>query len=275
MKKMMILATTVAMMLAVMPVQAQSNKDKKAAKKAQWEMEQQQKREEAELRHQIRMDSLRNAQQSQAEARKRAQEELDRQDAERRAAEDAAKARLEKEEAKAEQQAKRTRKAVVLPCKGVEYKTNDAKLRSFASREGLDTDAAQQAAYISARNQLAGMIEVSIQSLSADYLKSQEKQKTKEQERRLETLTMQTIERFIRMAPVACEEYESYFDKEDNEVFVCYMVVEIEREAALNSLHKNISAQESDLIQSDYDKFKQEFKEHFAKEEEKRENAEE
>ena len=77
------------------------------------------------------------------------------------------------------------------------------------------------------------------------------------------------------MATVACEEYESYFDKDDNEVFVCYIVVEIEREAALKSMHKNISAQDSDLIQSDYEKFKQEFKDHFAKEEDKRENAEE
>lgn len=275
MKKMMILATAVAMMLVVMPAQAQSNKDKKAAKKAQWEMEQKQQREEAELRHQIKMDSLRNAQQAQEEARQRAQAELERQDAERRAAEEAAKARLEREEAKAEQMAKRTRKAVVLPCKGVEYRSNDAKLRSFASREGLDTDAAQQAAFISARRELAGMIEVSIQSLSSDYLKGQEKQKTKDQERRLETLTMQSIDRYINMATVACEEYESYFDKDDNEVFVCYIVVEIEREAALKSMHKNISAQDSDLIQSDYEKFKQEFKDHFAKEEDKRENAEE
>ena len=63
MKKIMFLATVVAMALAMaMPTQAQTRKDKKAAAKAQWEMEQQQKREEAELRHQLRMDSIANAQ---------------------------------------------------------------------------------------------------------------------------------------------------------------------------------------------------------------------
>jgi len=48
MKKIMLLATVVAMSMAVvMPVNAQSRKDKKAAKKAQWEMEQKQQKEEA------------------------------------------------------------------------------------------------------------------------------------------------------------------------------------------------------------------------------------
>ena len=62
MKKIMLFATVVAMSLAVaMPVNAQSRKDKKAAKKAQWEMEQKQQREEAELKHKLRMDSIANA----------------------------------------------------------------------------------------------------------------------------------------------------------------------------------------------------------------------
>ena len=69
MKKVFFFATVVAMSLIVaMPVQAQSRKEKKAAEKANWEMEQQQKREEAELRHQIEMQKLRDAQ---AESRRR------------------------------------------------------------------------------------------------------------------------------------------------------------------------------------------------------------
>ena len=68
MKKIMLLATVVAMSLAVaMPVNAQSRKEKKAAKKAQWEMEQKQKAEEAALLHQMRMDSIKKVQQQRAE----------------------------------------------------------------------------------------------------------------------------------------------------------------------------------------------------------------
>ena len=47
-----------------LPINAQSRKDKKEAKKAQWEIEQKQQREESELRHQLKMDSIANAQKS-------------------------------------------------------------------------------------------------------------------------------------------------------------------------------------------------------------------
>lgn len=68
MKKIMLLATVVAMsMVIAMPAQAQSRKEKKAAAKAQWELEQQQKAEEAALLHQMRMDSIKRAQQQRAE----------------------------------------------------------------------------------------------------------------------------------------------------------------------------------------------------------------
>ena len=75
MKKIMLFATVVAMSLAVaMPVNAQSRKEKKAAKKAQWEMEQKQKAEEAALLHQMRMDSIKRANEERAEAEERARD---------------------------------------------------------------------------------------------------------------------------------------------------------------------------------------------------------
>lgn len=68
MKKIMLLATVVAMSMAVaMPVNAQSRKEKKAAAKAQWELEQKQKAEEAALLHEMKMDSLRKAKQDREE----------------------------------------------------------------------------------------------------------------------------------------------------------------------------------------------------------------
>lgn len=67
MKKAHLLATMVIMsLLIILPINAQSRKDKKAAKKAQLEMEQKQQMEESELRHQLKMDSIANAQKSHA-----------------------------------------------------------------------------------------------------------------------------------------------------------------------------------------------------------------
>ena len=60
-----------ALAFMTMPAQAQSRKEKKAAKKAQWEMEQRQKAEEAELLHKMRMDSIKRANEERAEAEER------------------------------------------------------------------------------------------------------------------------------------------------------------------------------------------------------------
>lgn len=78
MKKTIVLAM-MALAIVALPAAAQSRKDKKAAKKAEWEMQQQQKAEEAALLHQIKMDSIRDAQaareaaKAEAEAKKAAE----------------------------------------------------------------------------------------------------------------------------------------------------------------------------------------------------------
>lgn len=251
----MFLATAVAAMMVCAPASAQTRKDKKAAQKAQWEQSQQQQAEEAALLHQVRMDSIRNAQKVQAEAAKQA--ELEAQQArEKKAAEEAAAAKA----------AARARKAVKVPCKGAQYLSNDIKLRAFASREGLDMDAAQQAAFSSARQNLAALIESNVQSLSADYLKTLGKTKSLDQERELQQLVMNVVNQKLNMAQPICEEYETYTNDDGLEVFACYMVLELDKEAALRPVFNGIKNNDSSLIQNDYEKFKDEFNQRVAAE---------
>lgn len=78
MKKTIVLAM-MALAVVALPTTAQSRKDKKAAEKAAWEMKQQQQAEEAALLHQMKMDSIRDAQaareaaKAEAEAKKAAE----------------------------------------------------------------------------------------------------------------------------------------------------------------------------------------------------------
>ena len=79
MKKTIVLAM-MALAVVALPTTAQSRKDKKAAEKAAWEMKQQQQAEEAALLHQMKMDSIRDAQaareaaKAEAEAKKAAED---------------------------------------------------------------------------------------------------------------------------------------------------------------------------------------------------------
>ena len=76
MKKVSLLFGLIVMMFVAMPMSAQTYKDKKAAKKEAWEMQQQQKAEEAALLHKMRMDSIRQAaQRAEAQRLKEEQEE--------------------------------------------------------------------------------------------------------------------------------------------------------------------------------------------------------
>ena len=79
MKKTIVLAM-MALAIVALPATAQSSKDKKAAKKAEWEMRQQQQAEEAALLHQMKMESIRDAQaareaaKAEAEAKRKAEQ---------------------------------------------------------------------------------------------------------------------------------------------------------------------------------------------------------
>lgn len=79
-KNILFLIAVFMLSIVATPVVAQSRKEKKAAQKAEWEMEQQRKKEEAELLHQMRMDSIRAIQEARDAARRKAEKQQATQD---------------------------------------------------------------------------------------------------------------------------------------------------------------------------------------------------
>ena len=78
MKKVIFLLVALMAMAVCNPTMAQSRKDKKAAKKEAWEAEQKRKAEEAQLLHEMKMDSIRNAQKLQDAKAKAEQDAIER-----------------------------------------------------------------------------------------------------------------------------------------------------------------------------------------------------
>ena len=131
MKKITLFIALIMSMSLLTPALAQTRKEKKAAKKAQWEMQQQQAKEEAELLHQIRMDSIRQA-------------EADRQQA-------------LKEEAMRE-------KDVEVPCDDQSYSTL-TNFRALGIAENMSMQVALIYASNNARAALAEQVKASVRSL--------------------------------------------------------------------------------------------------------------
>lgn len=249
MKKIMLIATVVAMSLAVaMPLNAQSRKDKKAAKKAQWEMEQKQQREEAELKHKLRMDSIANA--GKAAEQKAAKEEAD-----RRAAEAEAKAKQKK----AEEEADLKEKEFNEPC--MDYESTANIIYGRGSGEDFEQQMSVEIARSAALEELGSQISTKVQALLMNYKKSIRQNMKRESLRRVEGLTMTEVDQATGFR-VACRKTMTYVQNGER-IFKTYMVIELGEDQLLKPIYEGIQKDDELKIDGDYQSFKKEFDDHF------------
>ena len=180
MKKITLFIALIMSMSLLTPALAQTRKEKKAAKKAQWEMQQQQAKEEAELLHQIRMDSIRQAQ---------ADKEAERQQA-------------LKEEAMRE-------KDVEIPCDDQSYSTL-TNFRALGVAENMSMQVALIYASNNARAALAEQVKASVRSLTHNYVKSLNKNMTEDIELRFEQLTVTVVNQELQNSNPVCKEAKKF-----------------------------------------------------------------
>lgn len=251
MKKFMLLATVVAMSFALaMPTQAQTHKDKKAAKKEAWEREQRQKAEEDELRHQMKMDSLANA-------KKVAEEKAAREEAERRAAEAEAKAKQKK----AEEEAALQEVAHDEPCSEMDYPSTEDLLRGH----GIGVDRNQQFSIEKARgyaiNDLASQISSKVESL----LRIQNQSWDQNESNNYAGLAKQEIEVAAKQTTgfnVACRKTVTY-TQNNVRMMKTYMVIEVSAERLLKAAYDALQKNNQTKIEQSFEDFHKDFKEHF------------
>ena len=248
MKKMMFMAALAAAMLAVMPAEAQTRKDKKAAKKEQWEMKQQQEREEAELRHRLRMDSIANAQKAAAD--KAAREEADRRQAEAEATAKQKKA----EEAAALQEVEFNE-----PCQ--DYLSDMEVIRGRGIGEDLDHQFSVDLARTSALENMASQISTKVQALLSRNRKQAKKGLSRESLQKAEDMVQTEVDQTTGYR-VACSKTMT-FTENGQRVFKTYMVVEAGASQLLKPLYEGLQKEEDLQLDMNFDEFKQQFDQRF------------
>lgn len=252
MKKYFVFAVITALSLIMSaPVQGQTRKDKKAAQKEQWEMEQQQKREEAELRHKMRMDSIANSQKVAAEQAAKAE-------AERQAAEAEAKARQKKAEVEAALQEKEFNE----PC--ADYMSTADVIYGRGSGEDFEQQMSAEIARTSALEELASQLSTKVQALVSKYRKQDRKNTKRESISRIEGLTMTEVDQTTSYR-IACRKTVTYV-QDGERLFKTYMVVELNEDIILSKLYQKIQNDEELKVDAGYEEFKQEFDDHFKNE---------
>lgn len=215
MKKLFFYATVVAMSLVVaMPANAQSRKDKKAAKKAQWEMQLQQQHEEAELRHQMKMDSLKNVQREKDEAKAKAAL-----DAEKRAAEQA------KRDAEAEQIRQMTMVAE-MPCQT--YDDADWFYATGVKRfKASQTNLTPTTLLRSTRQQLLQKLQGKYQQVIDDYFDQMETEDGEYARQHIESAGRQVIQQLINETYEVCRKQTQIPDAEG--YLTMYMAIKVSK----------------------------------------------
>lgn len=264
----MFLAVTMLLSMAVvMPAQAQSRKDKKAAKKANWEMQQQQQREEAELLHQMKMDSLRSIQKAKEEAAAKAKLDAERAEQARQAEEAEAKARQKKaEEAAAAQEVD----IVDEPC--TEAGSSEAYIRSRGIGESLQQQMARTKAQTNAVRDLGAKIGTAVQALIKHYANEETISVMTDDasadgmsfEEKIQAMTKQKVDQNLSFSTF-CEKTRTYM-KNNKKIFKCYMTIQAGKDELLKPVYEELQKKANNKLNADYDSFSEEFDKEFNKE---------
>lgn len=252
MKKIMFLATVVAMSLAmVMPAQAQSRKEKKAAQKEQWEREQRQKAEEAELRHQLHMDSLRNAAQPKVDRKAQLQEEAE-------------IAQLEAEMEIAKLKAANAKKAIAarlgqkifMPCIEEGYDKPGEYMAGYGVAENEEEKGpgiinANRYAIAEISSKYIGMIKNGVSQYAKNVnTRSGNKVKENELEGAAEAIGSKVIDKY---ANAICREAEWANDG----LYTCYVAVHVPVKEVLNATVDEIGVIQTDLDRKKFREYMQ------------------
>lgn len=211
---------TMALLMIAMPSEAQSRKDKKAAKKEKWEMEQKQQREEAELRHQIRMDSLRNAQREKDEAK--AREQLRREAAAREAAE-------EKEISKMEA-------TTQLPCEAYD---DDEWFYAFGSRIMKQPNTTASALLRSLQRQMRDKLSGAYKSVTRDYFDQMDTEESSYEREHIESAGEMVINQLVNETREVCRNRSRYPDADGK--YTMYMAIKVSKKEIVEKVIDTIS----------------------------------
>lgn len=243
MKKVFFFATVVAMSLFVaMPVQAQSRKEKKAAEKANWEMEQQQKREEAELRHQIEMQKLRDAQAESQAAKEAAKQEA----AERAAAKKQA-------EAEAAERAKMTAVAE-MPCQS--YDDEDWFYATGARRFEMNRISTTPAALLrSTQRQLLDKLKGKYKQVTRDYFDQMDTEEGSYEREHIESAGEKVINQLVNETHEVCRKQSAYPDAEGK--YTMYMSIRISKKEIVEKVVDEISEDQQLKVRFNEKKFRE------------------
>lgn len=213
MKKLFVLMMTAMVVMFCTPAMGQSRKDKKAAQKAAWEAEQKRKAEEAQLLHEKKMDSIRNAEKLKSEA-------------------DAA--------AKKQKELEESYKTYQFPCWQVDdddyYYAGASRRRGFNQQNTLATSTIR-----AANQQMQQKIKSAFKQVTRDYFDQMDINEDSEEASHIESAGERIIDTYLNDVQEYCREVTRP-DAEGK--IIMYIGIKVSKKELVDALSKGLSQEQ-------------------------------
>lgn len=249
----MLFATVVAMSLAVaMPVNAQSRKDKKAAKKEAWEMRQQFIKDSTERANKAKLDAMDRENKAIEEAAAKAKA-----DQEQRAAEEAAA------KAKADKLAQK-RTVSKNPCQIYDDENWFTATGSMLFKEE-EEDLIPMALLLSVQQQLLQKLRGKYQSVTSDYYDMMHTENVNYKRQHIEKAGLRVVEQMVNETYETCREITDYPNEKGE--YTMYMSIKISKKAIEENVIDEINNEKETQVRLNEEKFRQSFDKVFSEKE--------
>ena len=149
-----------------------------------------------------------------------------------------------------------------MPCSGSEFSENTNKFfRANSFGESSDHIIAKKKASSNAKSDLASRINVTINSVTDNYLKASELNNVEQTEERFEALSREIVNQSLSGINVICE--QSAMTEEGKYKF--YIAIELSAQKLITKLNERLSKDDMLKVDYDYEKFKETFEEEMSK----------
>lgn len=231
--KTLISMVIIALTIIAMPAQAQSRKDKKAAKKQQWEMEQRQKFIEDSIRNQMRIDSLKNIQKIKED--------------------EAAKDRADRVQKEADAKYSHDNEVTDNPCQIYDDSewfaaTNE---RVYQSK---NINTVSRALLRSTQQQLFEKLSSKIKQVTADYFDQMDAEDLNYERNHIESAALRAIKQMVGDTYETCRKQSKYVDADG--YYHMYMSIKISKKEIIEKCIDEIKKEQEQNIRLNEEKFR-------------------
>lgn len=138
---------------------------------------------------------------------------------------------------------------IIVPCSGPEFFTNGEVFRANAVGESIDLSVSKRKAMTEARAQLAASIQVTVKTVTDNYVNSSESNNAEDLGERFESINREVVSQELKGIRKICERF---FQTPEGR-YKTYVAIELSAQELVAAYHQRLSSMKELTIDYDYE----------------------